>query len=264
MEFTSPFTKAITYAFASTAEAPPPTYSDEANALFAAMSVEPDASRKQAYDDFYTGFLAAGFVLSEWRQYCLAAHDSQASLLELGNPGTNTLTVNSAPTFTVDSGYQGDGVDDYLGTGILANAFTPRLVCFASSDTAQRTGSAIGAATDNTLAFNSRNASDNAFLKMANATQLASANTNGGGVFVGTKTVGNTLRIQRNGTSLGTGATGADSFGADELVILRASVYTVRPVSFAAFGPFLTAANAATYSTLVHNLLDAINPGLIP
>ncbi len=49
--------------------------------------------------------------------YLLAAHDSQASLINLKNPGRFTMTPINSPTYTVDRGWQGDGLTMQIDTG---------------------------------------------------------------------------------------------------------------------------------------------------
>jgi hypothetical protein len=52
--------------------------------------------------------------------YMLAAHDEQAGRLNWKNPGTYTASLVSAPTFTTDRGFAGDGASSYLNTGWAA------------------------------------------------------------------------------------------------------------------------------------------------
>lgn len=236
----------------------------ETQALIAQMNPEPSAALAQVYNTFYAGFLAAGFVLSQFRQYCLAAESEQNAGLELGNPGTNSLSAVNSPTFTANTGYQGDGATSYLSTGIAANSLQPHSIGIASPDSGSIAGSAIGATVDNTCNLAPRNGSGNIQGKIANSTGLNAANSDGSGVIVLTKNGTNTLRGLRYGTTINTQASGADSYGAETLVILRAAGFTTRRVSFAFFGPFLTPTEVETYATLVQTLCNAINPGLIP
>lgn len=88
----------------------------EASALVARMSVAPDDTRKGLIDTF-VGSLKSGGVWSLLDVlYVLAAHDSQASLLNWIGASHNGVTYG-APVFTTDRGWQGAaGVADGINT----------------------------------------------------------------------------------------------------------------------------------------------------
>lgn len=104
---------------------------EEAAALVAAMSVEPDDTHKGAIDDLYTALKSSPGLSAFDLFYVLAAHDEQASRLNWISPGTFTLTATvgngtgELPTFTTDVGWVGNP-DGYLDSGWLAN--TDRVV----------------------------------------------------------------------------------------------------------------------------------------
>lgn len=97
------------------------SYSPEADALFAAMSVEPDATRKGIINTLIEGLIADGvWVKLDWLNL-LAAHDAQAAQLNWITPA-KTLTATNSPTFTTDRGYTGNGTNAFLDTGELPAA----------------------------------------------------------------------------------------------------------------------------------------------
>lgn len=88
----------------------------EAWSLVARFSVEPTSARKVLIDTLIGSLKTAGVWSKLDAFYMLAAADAQSSLLNWVSTSYN-LTLVSAPTFTSDRGYAGDGVDDYLTTG---------------------------------------------------------------------------------------------------------------------------------------------------
>lgn len=99
----------------------------EAEDLVARFSAEPGDTRKKLIDTLVGDLKTAGVWAKLDALYVMAAHTSQAALLNWKADQYN-LTVSSAPVFTADRGYQGDGVDDVLLTGFnpstAAGAFT--------------------------------------------------------------------------------------------------------------------------------------------
>jgi hypothetical protein len=98
------------------------TYHTEAQALFAQISSQPDATRKGVINTLIGSMKSASIWTKFDFLYVLAAHDSQTAGLNWINPGTSTLTPTNSPTFTADRGYQGNGSNAYLATGIGQNA----------------------------------------------------------------------------------------------------------------------------------------------
>jgi len=99
-------------------------YHPEADALFARMSTQPDAARK-ALINALIGALKAS---ATWNKldylYIFAAHTAQAARLNW--VANDALTSVSAPLFTADRGFKGDGVGAHLeipyNQATLANA----------------------------------------------------------------------------------------------------------------------------------------------
>ena len=99
-------------------------FSDEATALFAAMSVQPDAARKALINSFIVALKTAGIWSELDLLYVMAAHDAQAAQLNWKAPAANTLSPQNSPTFTTDRGYQGNGTTSYLTAGTNFSALT--------------------------------------------------------------------------------------------------------------------------------------------
>lgn len=93
-----------------------PSYDADAAAYFAAMTVQPDATRKGLINTLIVAGKANGWWLPLDWFVPIAAHDAQAGRLNARAPAKSLVAVNS-PTFTTDRGYSGDGTSSYLGFG---------------------------------------------------------------------------------------------------------------------------------------------------
>lgn len=87
-------------------------YTTEAAALFSAMTVKPDDTRKGLIDDAITAIKAESGLWDDIAQIWFpAAHDAQAGLIGWRYPGQFNLVpvqlADADPTFTVDRGYVG-------------------------------------------------------------------------------------------------------------------------------------------------------------
>ena len=92
--------------------------------LYNAMTVKPDATRFSIIDTTIRALkgqnvlgLNSGLIdfksKMDWLYVC-AAHDSQAGLLDWFNPTTDVAVPVNSPTFTVNSGYAGNGSSSYV------------------------------------------------------------------------------------------------------------------------------------------------------
>ncbi len=111
-----PATIASTSIVQAPAISAPVSYDSDAQAYFAAMTVQPTAARKQLISDLITGHKADGDWAGLDRYALLAAHTAQAGLLDMRNPAKSASAQNG-PTFTVDRGFTGDGVTAYIDLG---------------------------------------------------------------------------------------------------------------------------------------------------
>jgi hypothetical protein len=87
----------------------------EAAALVARMTTQPTTVRKILIDALVGALKTAGVWLKLDALYVLAAHASQAALLNWVQDAYNLTAVNS-PAFVADQGYTGDGSTSYLDT----------------------------------------------------------------------------------------------------------------------------------------------------
>jgi hypothetical protein len=99
------------------------TYDADAEAYFAAMSVEPDATRKGLLNDLIVGLKADSIWAKLLGLWVFAAHDEQAARVNAKTPAQVLTAVNS-PAFTTDRSYAGDGATSYLATSFTGGSIT--------------------------------------------------------------------------------------------------------------------------------------------
>lgn len=105
----------------SRAAAPGVAYEAEASAYFAAMTSQPDDTRKGLINTLVAGLKADGvWPRLDW--LCLfASHDAQSGCVNLVKPTKSAAPTNS-PAFTADRGVSGDGSTSYVTFGEVMNA----------------------------------------------------------------------------------------------------------------------------------------------
>ena len=92
-------------------------YDPSAMALFARMSVAPDSTRKGLIDHLVRSLKSSEVWGKLDALYLMAAHDSQAARRNWIADAYN-LSAVSAPAFTTDRGFAGNGTSAYLSTGL--------------------------------------------------------------------------------------------------------------------------------------------------
>ena len=121
-------------------------FSAAAVALFAAMAVQPDATRKTLIDTFIKALISAGVWTLLDVLYVFAAHTEQAALLNWKAPGTFDGTSVSATAFTTDVGFTGDAVADYINTNFnpfsAGGSYTQDSASFGARTTTDRSDNA--------------------------------------------------------------------------------------------------------------------------
>jgi len=86
----------------------------DAFALFERMDVQPDDSRKAVIEQYVSSLKTSGVWDKLDMLYVLAAHDSQAALLNWKGP--QSAILYNSPTFTIDRGVAFDGTSQYGDT----------------------------------------------------------------------------------------------------------------------------------------------------
>lgn len=247
-----------------------PVYDAAASTLFAAMSVQPDSTRKALINTTILALKSAGIWMLLDECWFLAAHDAQTSLLGWKRY-KNCSAVNS-PAFTADRGYTSDGATSYLDT-----AFSPAShgINFALNSSSLgvyiRTQSGAGAnlvdigiTNANTAYVAAWNASGNTITRINEATDTSVANTNTTGLLVGRRTASNATSIYRNGSSIVTGAISSVALPSGNIYICcrnqvgTAALFTQRQYAFAFVAASLSAQQQADLYTIVQAYMTGV------
>lgn len=99
------------------------SYQTESNALFGAMTTQPDSTRKTNIDNLIAGLKTDGLWTKLLRLEVFAAHAEQAATLEWKSATVKASVVN-APTYVVDRGWTlVPASTQYIATGLTHSAF---------------------------------------------------------------------------------------------------------------------------------------------
>lgn len=236
-----------------------PAFRAETEALVARFTTPPTALRKQQINTLVDSLIVAGVWAKLDAFYVMAAADNQAArqnwIQNLYNP-----TLVSTPTFTVDRGYQGDGVDDALATGFNPTTASGK---FALNSSALGLWSLTNVANGNMFEignansrFNSRSTNGDTLRGQLNDGTTASFGAAGNSIghFVFSRTAAAVRTAYRNGASLGGDTTAATAlFNANFALLSDGNTnFSTRQHAAAHFGSGLTGAEVlATYNALL-------------
>lgn len=248
------------------------TYSAEATALFAAMSVQPTTTRKGQIDALIVGLKSDGvWTKLDWLTV-LAAHDAQAGRVNWVTPAQVASEVN-APTFEVDRGYTGNGTTSYLASGWTSAVVGAKMVLNNSSlfawsrtDVNNTNQYDLGNARNQ---LNSRSlAAGGPVCRVNDGTGTGQTLASSIGLTVATRTDSANRSLYRNASLLGTNAQASVALGTSEMFILAqnnsvspATVpanYSTRQIAVAGWGSHLTADNVTALHTRLNTFLTAI------
>lgn len=227
------------------------TYDTDATALFARMSVQPDATRKTLISNQFIAGKAKSFWAKLDAIWIFAAHDSQAATLNWLNSNF-TATTTSSPTFTTDQGYAGNGTSSYLDlvfdpTTATSPKFTQNSATFvarSNTDNSSSTGWAGWVSGTNGVTINPRNTSDITTNRINSAafSSASSTSTSGVGMFGVSRTGASTCASYRNGTNILNSSTTSIAPVAGSLKIgsINLSSWRANQASMAAIGSGFT------------------------
>jgi hypothetical protein len=184
------------------------TFSSQANALFAAMTTPPTAGRKVLINNFINQLVNNGYWGNIDVLQVMAAETEQAGQLNWKNPGTNTITIVNAPTFTVDRGYTFDGVNQSADTNFNPTSGTPALTqnanfifCWELLNV-QSANSQCGWQATSGFTLASRGTTDNYAMRVSQtAATISSNNTDGTGLYAAIRTGSAATRMFKNGAN---------------------------------------------------------------
>lgn len=230
----------------------------EAETYVAAMSGEPDDTRKAAIDTYVGALKTAGIWSELDALYLLAAHDEQAARLNLKAPASfAAINVGAGPAFVANRGFTGNGTSTALntqftpstnGVNFIQDDASTWLWSLTNAQSAAASCGAFGNRTDLVL----RAATDQTFSRMNSANALA--NTAGNtldstGLFGNQRRAAGDVRIFRNGVQIasGTGASVGVNASAQWICGGNAGSFSAYQTAFYAAGSALTGLESALY-----------------
>lgn len=245
---------------AALAPPPSPSYSAEAEALFARFTVPPDTTRKNNIDALIVTLIAAGIWTKLDVLYVTAAADAQAGQRNWKADAFNLSEVNS-PTFTADRGYASNGTTSYLdlawditnnGVNYTQNSASYGVWC---NDNIANSNSVFGFSTANNTRITPRVATDNFGYRINQVAIVQAANTSSIGLFVATRSGANATQAYKDGAahgSAGAEASATTSFTVDWNIGRVNTVFNPMQVGAAFTGANLSSGeNTALYNALL-------------
>jgi hypothetical protein len=239
----------------------------ETNTLVAAFTVQPDLTRVLQIDRTISALKDAGIWQELDALWVMAAHDSQAGLINWINPTALNLTAFNSPTFTADAGYQGNGTDAYLTPSVNWNTLTKfqqdSLTMFgwvnAGTDAAAtlpifgHTGTAncrlFPRSVAGALVATLSSGSNSTFNASSTILGLSHANRSGASATQGYK----------DGAAWGTNTQASTTTTANQITLLRtATLYSDYRLSVAGVGASLTAQQASDLYDILGEYLNGI------
>jgi len=255
-------------------QAPYESYDADAVILFAAMAVQPDATRKQLISDTITAGKAHGWWAQSDEIWFPAAHTEQAGTL--GWKRVRDCTVVNGALHTVDRGVVG-AAGKYWNTNFVASADGVNYVEYAGTiltylrDDAQVAGYQMATSEGaNNTGIAARWSNGNVYGNMHDAGYAGAAIASSLGLTAATRTGENASQVYRNGT-LHDSPNTASAAGVPGIAMLIGGMnddgvlnnVDTRQVAFAGvFGP-LDATKHVNLFTDVEAYLDAIGAGVV-
>jgi hypothetical protein len=246
----------------------------DALTLFAAMTVQPNETRKTLISDTIKSLKAAGVWSLLDAVWFMAAHDEQASRLNWKAPASFTLATAGTITFTLDRGWQGDGSSGYLDTGWIPATHgvnyqlnDASFGVYSRTDYANDAHCDIGArsATNTNMANlfirRSTTNSEIAYYTNQNIFSLGAHSLSSTGLYVARRTASNAAQAYRNGSSIATNTSASTGLAGVPFFIAAnnnngtagAATFTTRQYALA----FTAAAMSAAQQLALYNTTQA-------
>jgi hypothetical protein len=233
------------------------------SAAFLARVAAQDATHTTAYQNLICGLVTDGIWSKLDAIYMLKANESATALTNLKS-ATYNLTNNSA-TFSANAYYAGNGSTAYLETGFNpSSASSPNFVqnsasIFAwSTLTTVDTGGIIGQANGTgATQLLPRYTGDILYSRANQSTDNSTANTDGSGFYVLSRTSSTAMRMERNGSLVATYSVASATPRNQSFTILYAAAYFQGRASAAGFGSGLTQTEMGNLYTRVNTYMGA-------
>ena len=228
---------------------------------------EPDATRKRHMNTFISNMKADGLWQLLDVLWFTAAHSEAAALLNWVNANHTMSTVNE-PTFTIDRGFAGNGVDSYVNTNYAQADKVNFLATDASFGCYTRDNNTTGFlfGETNTRMSNSLNGTSIQYTLYGG---FESTNKFGSLGLTSIKRTGTALRVYQNGVEGGSDSTPTYGYNANNLYLCGYNVGgtlttpSTSEISFAYTSGHIDATGQANLFTHVEAYLDAIGAGVM-
>lgn len=239
------------------------SYLPQALALFARMTTPPTAARKAIINTTIKSLITAGIWAKLDALWFMAAADSQTAKLNWVANQFN-LTEVSAPTFTTDRGFTGNGTTSYLDTGAAPTALTKwtqnsahvgvTLTAVVQLGLVGRI--AAGSPTLISPSFNTLQMRVNAAGGTTPSYTQAGTTTN---EFVASRPDASTVKTFYNGVSQGDIAQASAALDSGTLMLLRAGTgFSTGQMCEASLGANLTVSEVAAFRAINLSYLTAV------
>lgn len=243
-------------------------YEAEASALFARFSVDPGATRKGHINTLIAALKTAGVWSLLDMFYVMAAHDSQAALLNWVSTSFNG-TATSSPTFTTDRGYAGNGSSAYINTGFNpTTAPSPKYTqnsghigVWSRTNNSTSTYYDIGQLISGNLGLNCRSSSGSTMRGYLNSATVSNFGANGTSIghLVLNRTVSTHHYGYFNGTATATVAATSNALTSSNVALMRAATnYSARELAVFHMGSALDDTKAAALYNAIQTYLVAV------
>lgn len=231
-------------------------------AYFAAMSVQPDATRKGLLNALIVGLKGEGVWTALDFLALPAAHDEQAGLLNAVTPA-QALVKSGTMTFTTDRGLMGDGSTGYLSTVANDNAWAHFALNSATiaawvNNLNGGTTNIIGQATGTVVRMAPTTTALTA--RLGSSTALPGTITGGIGLSAAVRSDANTVTSYFQGAQVATSGANASTALAGDPILINRLTTSYHPGRVAAFflGSALDATKVAAVNTRLSTYLTAI------
>lgn len=236
--------------------------------LVAAMTPTPDAARQIVINNLIVALKVGGIWSLLDVLWVFAAHAQQPATLNWKTPAAFTATPVSAPTFTVDRGFTGNGTTSYLAPG-----WAPDTGVQYQQDSAHLTGWSLtaGSASNTQLIIGTAAAGPPGALLVPRATgdamsafvnddvATAFSNANQSGFFVANRSGASARQGYRNGVSLGSDTVASTGEPSSALTFLRfATNFSTLQIAQGSAGASLTAPQASSYYNALLTYMQAV------
>ena len=183
-------------------------FTTEYQAVYDAYTTKPNDATAAIWNACVALWVANGEWATKDVIYNYAAHTNGGgeALINWKNPGTFDATAFNAPTHTANEGFTGNGANAYIGwnwnpaaNGVNYVQDDASMGGYIRTNIAENAGIGTAINADNKDCFMyPRSVGDVAIIRINDATSTQSANLDGSGMYINTRTTNNVAKLYRN------------------------------------------------------------------